>query len=117
MSNLFYANTARLWKNKIFLFGVLFMFLAGIEQVWWQWKELSIYTAHAYLYVKLDDIFFKYTILISIVSVVFCPLFTGSEYGGGAIRNKIIAGHGRGEIYLAALLTDILACVLFSQAL
>lgn len=114
MSNLIYANTARLWKNRIFLSGMLFMFLAGAAMVWWEWKKLSVYTAHAYRYVKLDDIFFRYTLLITIISAVFCPLFTGSEYGGGAMRNKIIAGHARSAIYAASLFTNIVACVLFS---
>lgn len=114
MSSLFYANTARLWKNRIFLCGMLFMFLSGAGQVWWQWKEMSIYTSHAHLYVKLDDIFFEYAVLITAVSAVFCPLYTGGDYSGGVMRNKIIAGHGRGEIYLAALCTNIAACVCFS---
>lgn len=116
MSNLIYANIARLWKNRIFLTGMLFMILAGVAMVWWEHKELSVYTSHAYLYVKLDDIFFRYAAFITVVSAVFCPLFTGGEYGGGAMRNKIIAGHTRGEIYLAALLTNTVACILFSLA-
>lgn len=114
MSDLFYANTARLWKNRLFQAGTAFMLLAGAAMVWWEWKRMSVYISHASRYVKLDDIFFIYAILITVVSAVFCPLYTGSEYGGGAMRNKIIAGHGRGEIYLASLLTNILACVLFA---
>lgn len=45
-------------------------------------------------------------------AVVF-SLFFGAEHADGAIRNKLIAGHGRMEIYLSALTVSVLVMWLF----
>ena len=56
----------------------------------------------------LDAIFFVYAMLIGLVLSVFLPLFFGSEYSDGTIRNKLAAGHPRLSVYLANLITAVL---------
>lgn len=44
-------------------------------------------------------------ILCPILTSVLAALFVGSDYSGGTLRNKLIAGHRRGNLYLANLIT------------
>lgn len=105
MSKLLYANFFRLWKNKLFLTGLGFMFFAGGFLVFQQYRQLVGYGAA----VKLDSTFFVYNIMIGVVSAVFCSLFLNVEYTDGTIRNKVIVGHKRTDIYVANLITTIIA--------
>ena len=65
----------------------------------------------------MDYSLFTYGILAPILTSVLAALFIGSDYSGGTLRNKLIAGHRRGNIYLANLITcccaGILLCILF----
>ena len=47
--------------------------------------------------------------MIGIILSVFISLFVGAEYEYGTIRNKIISGYGRSDIYLANIFTCIIA--------
>ena len=47
----------------------------------------------------LDALFFNFMTWIGIVMAVFIGLFQGTEYGDGTIRNKLIIGLPRKEIY------------------
>lgn len=51
--------------------------------------------------------------LAGIMIAVFCSMFVGTEYSDGTIRNKIIAGHARGAVYLVNFLFCAAAGVLF----
>ena len=55
----------------------------------------------------MDYTIFIYVILAPIVNAVLTALFIGNEHSSGTIRNKRIAGHRRGIIYL----TNLLVCV------
>ncbi len=46
--------------------------------------------------------------MLGIILSVFISLFIGAEYEYGTIRNKIISGYDRSEIYLA----NIFACII-----
>ena len=66
----------------------------------------------------LNSILFEVTPFFGFFAAVAVPVFLGAEYGDGAIRNKLIAGHRRESVYLADLLTAtgasllLLACLL-----
>ena len=62
---------------------------------------------------------FIYVILAPIVNAVLTALFIGNDYSSGTMRNKRIAGHRRGIIYLANLLVCICAgiCLCLAFAL
>ena len=108
MSKLLYANFFRMVKNKLFLIGMGFMFLAGSFLCFQQYRQLIGYHAQ----VKLDSTFFVYTLMIGVISAIFCSLFVGVEYNDGTMRNKIIAGHKRTEIYFSNLIVNIVASFL-----
>lgn len=109
MSKLLYANFFRLWKNRLFLIGLGFMFFAGGFLAFQQYRQLIGYGAA----VKLDSTFFDYIIMIGVVSSIFCSLFLNVEYNDGTMRNKIIAGHKRAAIYFSNLIVNIIASLLF----
>lgn len=55
-------------------------------------------------------------VLSPILTSVFAALFVGSDYSEGTLRNKLIAGHRRGSIYLADLITCCCAGTVFCIA-
>lgn len=108
MNRLLRANFIRLWKNKIFLIGLVFMFLAGSALVLKNYQQLTVYG----IPVTLESTFFDYALLIGVVSAIFCSLFIGVEYSDGTMRNKIIVGHKRLDIYFSNLFTNILVSMI-----
>lgn len=67
----------------------------------------------------MDYTIFIYVILAPIVNAVLTALFIGNDCSSGTMRNKRIAGHRRGIIYLANLLVCICAgiCLCLAFAL
>lgn len=112
MSKLLYANLYRLFRNKLFFIGMGFMFFAGGFLCFQQYRQLVGYGAN----VKLDSTFFVYTLMIGVISAIFCSLFLGTEYNDGTMRNKIIAGHRRTDIYFSDLIVNIIATFLMCGA-
>ena len=108
MSKLLYANFFRLWRNRLFQIGLGFMFFAGSFLVFQQYRQLVGYGIN----VKLDSTMFGYTIMIGVISSIFCSLFVSTDYNDGTIRNKVITGSRRAEIYIANLIVNIVASFL-----
>jgi len=108
MTNLLKANIYKLLKSKAFyiLFGLnlLFVLLTIIVM------KLSVSSGMG---MNLsDNAFIETMILMNIgcnfLSVLAIVLFLGNEYKNGAIRNKIIIGKNRTELYLANAITGII---------
>lgn len=97
MNKLLSAGFARLRKNHVFWFGIVFMMLTGIYTSLMSYAKMKE-TGYS---CTLENGFFNYAVYIGIVSSVFCGLFIGTEYSDGAMRNKIVIGHTRGSIYLS----------------
>ena len=53
--------------------------------------------------------FFNVLLAIGIVMAMFVSFFLGPEYGDGVMRNKLMVGHKRRDIYLVNFLTCLLA--------
>lgn len=105
MNRLLNANFTRLKKNKVFWVGMIFMAAYGVFIMFGNYMDSKRYGDP----IPVDSVFFSYTIMIGIVSAVFCCLFLGTEYSEGTIRNKLMIGHTRGRIYAANLLVCIAA--------
>ena len=60
----------------------------------------------------VDRFLFYIMIVIGAFSAVCVSQFIGMEYSCGTIRNKLVTGHTRTEIYLAQLVLHILAAVI-----
>lgn len=105
MSNLLSANFMRLRKNKVFWCSIIFMAAAGAYYPIGRYIGMKHdgYAAH------LEDGFFICAVFAAVLLSVFCSLFVGTEHSDGTIRNKMIIGHKRTDIYLANLLTNMAA--------
>lgn len=115
MRKLLCANFARLWRDKVFwgcVLAVLFCsagnMLNGCRQATQDMSEFS-YTLEHYYYMMLP-------VLVLFIPV-FTSLFLGTEYSDGTLRNKLIAGHRRTQVYLANLIVCTVASLLMLAAL
>ena len=114
MTKLLSANFLRLWRNKAFWASIgvsLGMALFMVADSWRSSQESGGAWAST-----VDAELVKYAAFIGILAAELIPLFLGTEYSDGAIRNKIIVGQPRLSIYFANLITGFAACVLCSAA-
>ena len=114
MRKLLRANGSRLLRDRAFwllaaLMAALGASMAVVNAVHAR-QDGEIWT--------MDYTLFIYVILAPILASVFTALFIGNEHSSGAMRNKLIAGHRRGCIYLADLLVSCCAgiclCLVFA---
>ena len=110
MNELLRSNFSRLWRDKLFwlcmgamlIYAVLFM-LNGCRQAAADMSEYSY---------SIDNYYFHFALSIGLFCSVCSSMFFGTEYSDGTIRNKIIVGHTRTDIYLASLITTFAATLL-----
>lgn len=105
MSKLLSANFMRLKREKVFWILFFFMCVLGIIfPALVKMDEIRTGTINS-----IDNVFGQYAIFIGIIMAIFCSFFIGQEYGDGTIRNKIISGKKRTDIYLANFITCTIA--------
>lgn len=112
MGNLLRANFLRLWRDKAFWVSMGVSFGVAVFMVLDDFRNAQQYGYAT----SMDAELFKYAAFIGIMAGALIPLFMGTEYSDGAIRNKIIVGQSRLSIYFSALITDFAACLLCSAA-
>ena len=105
MNRLLIANFMRIKKNKLFwvLCGV--MALVSLTMV------VNLISNNA---TQIDGAANIFVIPAEIAAAIFISVFFGTEYGDGTIRNKLIAGHDRRQIYFAnAIMSTVCAFAMF----
>lgn len=107
MRNLIYVNMMRLKKSRIFRAGVVvsMAYVAFLLFMNYQEKAESPETVIG----QLNWYFLSTLPVAGAFCSVFCGMFLGTEYSDGTMRNKLMVGHTRKEIYCANLLTVFLA--------
>lgn len=105
MNNLLHANFVRLWKNKLFWTGIIFMAGFGLAEIFSNYKT-AIKLGEQLI---LGEVLFTYAFIAGIISAIFISFFTGADYSDGTIRNKLIVGHSRSNVYFSNLITNIFA--------
>lgn len=117
MSKLLYANFVRLKHDVCFWVILLVMAAIGVIQPVSSYHSMQRYTDYV---IPLENSFTNYIPLIVIFGAAFCSLFIGTEYSDGTIRNKVIIGHRRADIYLSNLIVCFVAecvmCLVFFAA-
>lgn len=107
MRKLLTANLCRLWMDKWFWLSVALMICAeGI-------LCLSLSRQNT---MPMDFVLFLSLQGIGILVSVFFSLFLGTEYGDGTIRNKIVVGHKRSNIYLSSFIVGVVAVTIIYLA-
>ena len=102
MNKLLAANFSRLFKNKVFWICCIFAFCYGVFM-----QVMNYLTTTASGEVpQIDDLFFSFSIWTGILLSAFISLFLGTEYSDGTIRNKLVIGHRRRDIYLSNLIAS-----------
>lgn len=94
MSKLLRANFVRLFKNKPLYLCVCIQVVMTFFNIFPYRNDFII-----------ENIFYGNSIVSMLFSAVFVPLFLGTEHSDKTIRNKIISGHTRFEIYSASFVS------------
>ena len=102
MYKLLKANFFRLVKNKIF-WGIVIITILIASFILFN----TILNHQGETKEGIDNILVMYIHFIGIFIAIFTSLFVGTEYSDGALRNKIVIGHSRKNIYFANMMTSI----------
>lgn len=104
MRKLLSANFSRLWKNKVFWAEMGLTALLSVFVVIANYSP-EVQATENRLY--LEDVFFTMYQFLGFVLAAGISLIVGTEYSDGTIRNKLIIGKTRAQIYFANLLTSV----------
>lgn len=113
MHKLIAANGARLRQYRVFwltLGGVLLVSLLYM----WNCSRTVAEMAAAGFVSPLEKSFFAMAPYMGVVYAAFISLFLSAELADGAVRNKLIIGHTRRDVYLADYLVCLGACLAFA---
>ena len=102
MNRILIANFMRVIKNK--LFWILCAVMAAVALI-------VVLNAISNNDTQIDNAMCFFVIPAEIAAAIFISIFFGTEYGDGTIRNKLIVGHDRRQIYFANAVTSA-ACAL-----
>ena len=110
MVRLLKANFARLWKTRSFWVCLILAFVLALGNflTTYSVKPESVETLGAELLSGGSNIMF--------FASIFAALFLGTDYSNGTVRNKLIVGHKRYDIYLSNLVTTAAGGLLLTAA-
>ncbi|MCD7748649.1 MAG: ABC transporter permease [Oscillospiraceae bacterium] len=115
MNKLLSANFSRLWKIPAFWISLLAV-LAGALAVMGLARSAADAARQMGRDPGLEEYYFQMIPCLGPVYALFASFFLGTEYSDGTLRNKLIVGHRRGSIYLAAYITCFAACLAITAA-
>lgn len=108
MTRLFSADRMRLRKSRLFWILLVLAAAMTIPPFRATLSEAGRICDPAEGWI-MDEALFQFPMIQGVMLAAFVPLFLGADYSDGTIRNKLIAGHRRGGVYLSALFTCLLA--------
>lgn len=109
MIKLLNANFVRIKKSKLFWVLSLAILLVTLIMIFNQYQDFQ----HSKIIVQYDNLYNFFLVFIGIVISIFTCMFLSIEYFDNTIRNKIIIGHKRIQIYFANLITIIIVSLVF----
>ena len=113
MSRLFSANMMRLRKSKIFWLEEIFM----VGYALFVYISAKSTMENRGIIRDWNIYFFNVLLLSGFIVALFVSGFFAAEYSDGAIRNKLIVGHKRRDIYLVnfgtCLLVGLITCATY----
>ena len=107
MIRLLHANFYRLKKNKVFIGIIIITIIASFVMVFDTYQGNIANEKYNMAKTPIDRTYIIYINIISFLIAIFVSIFVGTDYSDGTIRNKIIVGHSRKNIYLSNLIISI----------
>lgn len=114
MNKLIYANLNRFRKGKAFLIALVAMVCYGLLLCIGLKYSMSVNN----IVIEFQEVYisgFGFNGIVAVPGVimsVFCSVFIGTEFSDGTIRNKLIVGHTRLEVYFANFISCVIAGML-----
>ena len=105
MCNLLLSQIRRLMKNRAFQIAAAVVAAIGLFEIFMTYRD-AVMEQDTPIF---DGGLFSFAALGVLALAAVVPLFVGSEYSDGALRNKVAVGHRRASIYLSVLLTSFVA--------
>ena len=106
MRKLITASFSRLWKEKLFWLVFAFMSIGSVCYNWIGYNEIN----NPRIYV--EDILFCMLPVSSFVFALFISMRLGTEFEDHTIRNKLIVGYSRTQVYFSEYLTCMAASII-----
>ena len=102
MCDLFLAGFNRLWRSRVFQICCLVSFAANVFVMLATYRQVLNYTELGLEQsITLDSVFYGLVPVLGVMCAVFVSLFIGTEHSDGVMRNMLVVGRARWEIYLA----------------
>ncbi len=108
MRNLIHAGFVRMMQDKVFWIMTIAMLALGLGVVGVQYASAQE-NGHTVL---LDSCIFGAFLMVCVALAIFVPLFIGTEYSDGTMRNKLSTGAKRTHIYVANFITCALGGII-----
>lgn len=116
MIRLLNANLTRLFKSVLFWVSTIGMAAMGVLACVMRYLDLRKHAAEYEMYFADEmniynspDSFLFVGGMYNIFAIaVLVTVFIGTEYSDGTIRNKLVAGFSRAQIYLSNLITSVI---------
>lgn len=106
MRKLLAASFSRLWKEKIFWFVFLIMSVGAVCYNWIGYNEINDPQVH------VEDMIFCMLPMSGFIFALFISMRLGTEFEEHTIRNKLIVGYSRTQVYFAEYITCMVASVI-----
>ena len=114
MNKLLSDHLSRLWRNKLFWLCMGGMLFYAVAYMMYAGQHASLpLTGKA---TTLENYYFQFLLHIGFFYAAFTSMFLGTEYSDGTLRNKLIIGHSRINVYLANLTGSFVAGMLMMCA-
>ncbi len=111
MRKLYRAECYRMLHSRLFLLLVLAVALISAVEGWSCALGAQEALANGESVVT-EDFYYSLAPYLGVYCAAFISLFLGDEYANGTIRNKLIAGHSRGELYLSYFAVSYTGCAI-----
>lgn len=113
MRQLLSANFARLWRSLWFWLGGLGMLGYSL------WEKTALLSwvlgpDSGYQTDYLSNRVADFAVPLLLIMAVLCPLYLNTDYHDGTIRNKVMVGRTRVQVYLANYLTMLAAALMYA---
>lgn len=108
MDKLMRAHLFRMKRDRVFWICMAVMLACSVGMTLNGCRQAGIMIAQGYQW-GLEKYYFTLGPMVGFLAGTFSGLFLGTEHADGAVRGKLIVGYPRRQVYLSALLVNMLA--------